>query len=136
MEEFEKEQLLLKKKTGLAFCQLSFLIMPFALGNLYGVFSDSVCQSIFIINPAEPALQVVLEWFGERAPLLRRPPARLWIQQGTPDSFCYKTDRLLSGKVLIWFLPSPMVYAVDSVSPISAHKASACSLSRGATLSS
>lgn len=107
MEEFEKEQLLLKKKTGLAFCQLSFLIMPFALGNLYGVFSDSVCQSIFIINPAEPALQVVLEWFGERAPLLRRPPARLWIQQGTPDSFCYKTDRLLSGKVLIWFLPSP-----------------------------
>jgi hypothetical protein len=65
MEEFEKEQLLLKKKAGLAFCQLSFLIMPFALGNLNGVFFYTVYQPVFVINPpAEPALQIMFKWLG------------------------------------------------------------------------
>lgn len=42
-----------------------FLIMTFALGNLYGVFFYAVYEPVFIINPpAEPSLQIMLEWFG------------------------------------------------------------------------
>ena len=39
--------------------------MPFALGNLYGVFFYTIHKPVFIINPpAEPSLQIMLEWFG------------------------------------------------------------------------
>ena len=40
-----------------------FLIMTFALGNLYGVFFYAVYETVFIINPpAEPALQIMFKW--------------------------------------------------------------------------
>lgn len=41
------------------------LVMPFRLGNFYGVFFYAVHKPVFIINsPAKPSLQIMLKWFG------------------------------------------------------------------------